>query len=224
MGYHLTTTDDARPSRSATKYPVVTRKTHRGPISRWVLSSKYTDSETGLLYYGYRYYQLEIGRWASRDPIGEDGGVNICCFNGNDPIDRNDILGLACSRANDCVPGQTRTLNTNCKIKGVYTGTPHVQWAPDYGTFPNKMNQDAVCTCSVKGALYCDTETLPCIQWEYPCPGLCNSVVLKQFYSWDTHGIKKTDQLIGNANPQSVVIDRPHIECQLTTFPSGPFQ
>ena len=32
------------------------------------------DSETGLHYYGYRYYNPTLGRWPSRDPIGELGG------------------------------------------------------------------------------------------------------------------------------------------------------
>jgi RHS repeat-associated protein len=36
-------------------------------------STKYIDSESGLYYYGYRYYQPEIGRWVSRDPITEKG-------------------------------------------------------------------------------------------------------------------------------------------------------
>jgi hypothetical protein len=35
-------------------------------------SSKYLDSETGLYYYGYRYYSPMLGRWLSRDPIGEE--------------------------------------------------------------------------------------------------------------------------------------------------------
>ena len=34
-------------------------------------STKYEDTETGLLYYGYRYYNTETGRWLSRDPITE---------------------------------------------------------------------------------------------------------------------------------------------------------
>jgi RHS repeat-associated protein len=34
-------------------------------------STKYTDNETGLLYYGYRYYDPVTGRWPNRDPIGE---------------------------------------------------------------------------------------------------------------------------------------------------------
>src|SRR5688572_29073516 len=30
-------------------------------------STKYQDSETGLYYFGYRYYNAETGRWLSRD-------------------------------------------------------------------------------------------------------------------------------------------------------------
>jgi RHS repeat-associated protein len=39
-------------------------------------STKYTDAETGFCYYGYRYYNPELGRWLNRDPIGETGGFN----------------------------------------------------------------------------------------------------------------------------------------------------
>ena len=35
-------------------------------------STKYWD-ETGLLYYGYRYYNASMGRWVSRDPLEEEG-------------------------------------------------------------------------------------------------------------------------------------------------------
>jgi RHS repeat-associated protein len=43
-------------------------------------STKYQDDETGLLYYGYRYYHAVTGRWISRDPIGERGGENLYVF------------------------------------------------------------------------------------------------------------------------------------------------
>lgn len=35
---------------------------------------------TGLYNYGFRYYHPELGRWLSRDPIGEDGGLNLYAF------------------------------------------------------------------------------------------------------------------------------------------------
>ncbi len=36
-------------------------------------STKYFDDETGLGYWGYRYYSPSLGRWISRDPIGVFG-------------------------------------------------------------------------------------------------------------------------------------------------------
>ncbi len=58
-------------------------------------STKYTDSETGLLYYGYRYYDPETGRWINRDPIEELGGTNLYGFVSNEPTSWIDRLGLA---------------------------------------------------------------------------------------------------------------------------------
>ncbi|MDD4406128.1 MAG: RHS repeat-associated core domain-containing protein [Parabacteroides sp.] len=58
-------------------------------------STKYTDSETDLVYYGYRYYSPALGRWLSRDPIEEQGGLNLYAFVNNDPVNKVDIGGLA---------------------------------------------------------------------------------------------------------------------------------
>lgn len=38
-------------------------------VSPFRFSSKYLDEETGLYYYGYRYYGPQVGRWLSRDPL-----------------------------------------------------------------------------------------------------------------------------------------------------------
>jgi RHS repeat-associated protein len=57
-------------------------------------STKAQDTETGLLYYGYRYYDPVTGRWPSRDPIGEQGGKNLYAFVGNNPLSKVDAYGL----------------------------------------------------------------------------------------------------------------------------------
>jgi len=46
-----------------------------------------------MFYYGFRYYVPETGRWASRDPIEEEGGLNLYAFVGNDGLNRWDLLG-----------------------------------------------------------------------------------------------------------------------------------
>jgi RHS repeat-associated protein len=48
-------------------------------------STKYLDSETDLLYYGYRFYDPSTGRWLSRDPASEKGGLNLYGFVKNSP-------------------------------------------------------------------------------------------------------------------------------------------
>ncbi|EIQ01743.1 RHS repeat-associated core domain protein, partial [Opitutaceae bacterium TAV1] len=59
----------------------------------FAFSSKYTDSENGLIYYGHRYHSPSLGRWLSRDPIWEQGGLNLYGMIGNDPVAKIDPLG-----------------------------------------------------------------------------------------------------------------------------------
>jgi RHS repeat-associated protein len=62
--------------------------------NQWRFSAKPVEAGTGWLYYGFRYYQPETGRWASRDPIEERGGVNLYGFISNDPANKSDYLGF----------------------------------------------------------------------------------------------------------------------------------
>lgn len=80
-------------------------------VNPFRFSTKYQDDETGLLYYGYRFYDPHIGRWLSRDPkddlgftmaVGGGGGIpakangdpNEYLFVMNSPIQRVDTNGL----------------------------------------------------------------------------------------------------------------------------------
>jgi RHS repeat-associated protein len=59
-------------------------------------STKMADVESGLVYYGYRFYDAGLGRWISRDPISEKGGANLLAFVGNDAGNAVDALGQKC--------------------------------------------------------------------------------------------------------------------------------
>lgn len=56
-------------------------------------STKWQDDETGLINYGVRYYSAALGRFINRDPIAEQGGLNLYGFCGNDGINHWDYLG-----------------------------------------------------------------------------------------------------------------------------------
>lgn len=93
---------------------------------------KDTDDETGLRYYGHRFYNASTGRWLSRDPLGERGFLKDFArryrtpsrfhghgdsplqeygFVANDSISDLDVLGLKgfCGR---CGPDATAAVNT----------------------------------------------------------------------------------------------------------------
>jgi len=60
------------------------------------LANNLADEKTmQVACYGYRYYDPLTGRWPSRDPIEEEGGLNLYGFVGNDGINKTDNLGLA---------------------------------------------------------------------------------------------------------------------------------
>lgn len=63
-------------------------------ISPWRYSSKRHDTETGWIYFGRRYYDPDIGRWITPDPLGQEGGPNLYAYVLNNPLAHIDLYGL----------------------------------------------------------------------------------------------------------------------------------
>ncbi|MCA3174272.1 MAG: RHS domain-containing protein, partial [Burkholderiales bacterium] len=57
------------------------------------LPGQYEDAETGLHYNYRRYYDPDIGRYISQDPIGLEGGLNQYQYANADPINQTDATG-----------------------------------------------------------------------------------------------------------------------------------
>jgi len=57
------------------------------------LTSKWFKGAQECVVSGHRYYSPELGRWMSRDPIGQRGGVNLLGFALNSPVSTVDALG-----------------------------------------------------------------------------------------------------------------------------------
>jgi len=62
-------------------------------------STKYWDDVTSFGYWGYRYYSPRLGRWISRDPIEEKGGLNLCAYVVDNPVGAVDPNGTAAAAA-----------------------------------------------------------------------------------------------------------------------------
>ena len=97
-----TTIADDNPFRYSTKYTDVdgARKRVDGDAEGVARRAEETGApwalmrQTGLIYYGFRYYSPSLGRFLNRDPLGELGGSNLYGFVENDPVNGWDYLGL----------------------------------------------------------------------------------------------------------------------------------
>jgi RHS repeat-associated protein len=56
---------------------------------------EFRDKESELYNYGYRYLDTQLGRWLSRDPIEEEGGLNLYAFIVNGGTSDFDVMGTA---------------------------------------------------------------------------------------------------------------------------------
>ena len=50
-----------------------TQRGESAATNPWRFSSEYAEDDTATVYYNYRHYEPVMGRWLSRDPIGEEG-------------------------------------------------------------------------------------------------------------------------------------------------------
>ena len=62
----------------------------------FAFQGQFLDTESGFYDYGYRYYSPALGRWLSKDPIEEEGGLNLYAFADNGGVNAVDWLGLEC--------------------------------------------------------------------------------------------------------------------------------
>ncbi len=94
----------------------------------FLFHGQFRDVETtGWDNYGYRYYLPQLGRWPSRDPIGENEGFNLYEITSDDPVNKVDLFGLQ----NQGAPALTPEHNN-----------------PYPGNYPNTMNCAGFAFCN----------------------------------------------------------------------------
>jgi RHS repeat-associated protein len=91
-------------------------------LSPFLGSTKFYDWDTGLYYYGYRYYDPDSGRFLGRDPLEEFGGLNVYGVTGNDFVNQYDVLGLV---------GPVGAFLIDCLEQ--FAGSIIIEWLADSG-------------------------------------------------------------------------------------------
>jgi RHS repeat-associated protein len=80
------------------------------------------DRVTGLVRFGYRDYDPEVGRWTAKDPIGFAGGdKDLYGYCLNDPVNLSDPWGLLVER-NDLIGPAIGAAIKIAQVAGVITG------------------------------------------------------------------------------------------------------
>jgi RHS repeat-associated protein len=64
-------------------------------LKRYRFTNKERDDETGLYYFGVRYYAAWLGRWTSSDPGDFVDGLNLYVYVRNNPVNGVDELGYS---------------------------------------------------------------------------------------------------------------------------------
>jgi RHS repeat-associated protein len=87
-------------------------------LKRYRFSGKERDEETGLYYFGARYYTPWLGRWISIDPAGFVKGFNLFRYCSNNPAMFHDPHGM------DDVPVRGRHLGANASWGTIQENVP----------------------------------------------------------------------------------------------------
>jgi RHS repeat-associated protein len=130
LGSVIATTDSAGNTLGSAEYTAYGRTlTQSGTQADFGYAQMYRHGATGLYLTHYRPYDPDTGRWLARDPIGEEGGLNLYGSVGNNPIGRIDPSGLADVRIwnyrgsgpNDAWGHASMSINS---------GSTHISWWP----------------------------------------------------------------------------------------------
>src|SRR5439155_8590944 len=121
-------------------------------------SSKEQHANSGMYYYGYRFYDPNLQRWINRDTIGESGGYNLYVFGSNDPQDRYDTDGRAVGPPGiPPVPAPTPPPPPPSSCPGFVSQWPDV--AKEGGKVGGTLGKAICCTDALRLCLNgCETE------------------------------------------------------------------
>lgn len=99
-------------------------------------------ARSGLHLAAFRAYDARSGRWLSRDPLGEQGGLNLYAYVSNDPVNLIDPFGLMDFFANARVTAFAYGIDN--AYEGHPDGSDHVALAADRSRIDRQGDSHAV--------------------------------------------------------------------------------
>lgn len=132
--------------------------------SDFLYTGHYWHGQSDLFLTLFRAYDPELGRWISRDPLEEEGEINLYAYVGNHPSGLIDQLGLAPSPwipipSNQRLPNYAITV-----LKNIYTRIykmPSAKTGVEYGGLIYKKNGRIKFTPPIRGRLGKDNKFYP---------------------------------------------------------------
>jgi RHS repeat-associated protein len=119
------------------------------------------DGETGEYYYRARYYDQNVGRFASEDPIRLDGGINFYSYVGNNVTNLTDASGNAfktCAQALAELANATSRVAVRLAAIDFHGGNPDAPHKKELQRAVDRMNRAVeqvkkYCNCDKDAAL-----------------------------------------------------------------------
>jgi RHS repeat-associated protein len=109
LGSVIATTDSAGNILGSAEYTAYGRTlSQSGTQADFGYAQMYRHGATGLYLTHYRPYDPDTGRWLARDPIEEDGGLNLYAYVGNNPVTGTDFTGLCEDDKQKCIENYLR--------------------------------------------------------------------------------------------------------------------
>jgi RHS repeat-associated protein len=92
---------------------------------RYRFTGKERDEESGLSYFGFRYYSPWLGRWTSSDPVGPVDGANLYQYCRSNPLVRCDPAGCDSSvtELHQTGPGEYGAIDMSVTARRTETAT-----------------------------------------------------------------------------------------------------
>ena len=107
---HLSNNGTLLNETTYSSYGKILNQTNPSVTDRYGYSGREYDNETGLYYYRNRYYDPDLGRFISEDPIDFNGGdANLYRYVGNGPANGTDPFGLLFDEEGALMQGIART-------------------------------------------------------------------------------------------------------------------